>query len=163
MAKFTDKPIIMPLSNPLSHSEAIPEDLLLWTNNQAVVSTGSPFPYIIKNEQAIRVDQTNNVYIFPGIGLGLIAVQASKVTDRMFLLAAQALAACSPAVKDEHANLLPELTEIRNVSFHVALAVAKEAVHSGLAPVWREEEIIQKIQSLIWEPEYIPYEFASKE
>lgn len=157
MAMHVERPVIFPLSNPTSHSEATPTDLMTWTNGSAVIGTGSPFPNIIKNGHSMRVDQTNNAYIFPGMGLGLIAVQAKRVTDKMFMVAARALANCSPAKKNPHANLLPPLTDIREVSFQVGLAVAKEAIAAGLAEFCSDAELEKKVRTKVWEPEYLPY------
>ncbi len=157
MAKHTPKPVIFPLSNPTSRSEAVPEDLLKWTNGAAVIGTGSPFPNVMKNGKSFRVDQTNNAYIFPGMGLGLVAVNAKQVTDKMFMLAAKALANCSPAKKDPTANLLPSFKDIRAVSFDVAYAVAKEAVQAGLADKYSDDEIAQRIRDKMWVPSYLPY------
>lgn len=157
MAAHVEQPIIMPLSNPIDHSEAVPSDLMIWTNNKAVIGTGSPFGNIIKDGNLFRVDQTNNVYIFPGMGLGLIAIKARYVTDKMFMVAAKALASCSPAYTDKNANLLPPLTQVREVSFKVALAVAKEAVASKLAEPMNNKEIEQCIKQIIWKPDYVEY------
>lgn len=157
MASHVKKPIIMPLSNPISRSEAIPSDLLKWTNNQAVIGTGSPFSDVIRDGKPFRVDQTNNVYIFPGMGLGLIAVKAKLVTDKMFMAAAKALASCSPAKLNPNANLLPSLDTVREVSYQVALAVAKEAINSDLADYMTDEQLAEGIQKYIWEPVYTPY------
>lgn len=162
MAAHVAQPIIMPLSNPITHSEAVPTDLMLWTDNRAVIGTGSPFGNIIKNGKPFRVDQTNNVYIFPGMGLGLIAVKAKQVSDKMFMAAAKALASCSPAKHDPQANLLPPLTEVREVSYKVALAVAREAVNSNLADFLTDADIEKNIKSHIWEPTYIPYKLVKK-
>lgn len=160
MASHVDKPIIMPLSNPISRSEAVPESVMKWTNDRAIIGTGSPFGNIMKNGKPFRVDQTNNVYIFPGIGLGLIATKTKMVTDKMFMAAAQALASCSPAKHDPQANLLPPLETVRDVSFKVALAVAKEAVKSNLAEAMSDDQLEQCIRSHIWEPNYVPYRRA---
>ncbi|MGQ3888078.1 NAD-dependent malic enzyme [Legionella sp. CNM-1927-20] len=157
MASHVKQPIILPLSNPVTHSEATPSDVMLWTESRAVIGTGSPFGNIVKNGKLFRVDQTNNVYIFPGMGLGLISVQAHYVTDKMFMVAAKALANCSPAQKDPEANLLPPLTQVREVSYQVALAVAKEAVRDNLAKPMSDDEIEARIKSHIWEPVYVPY------
>ncbi|MDP1602262.1 MAG: NAD-dependent malic enzyme [Legionella sp.] len=157
MAAHVAHPIILPLSNPVSHSEAIPADLMSWTENRAVIGTGSPFGNIVKNGQLFRVDQTNNVYIFPGMGLGLIAVRAKKVTDIMFMVAAKALASCSPAQHDVNANLLPPLTQVRDVSYKVAFAVAKEAVSAKLADYQSDADIEKSLKAHIWTPEYRPY------
>lgn len=159
MASHVDRPIIFPLSNPTNHCEAIPQDLLAWTDGRAVIGTGSPF-FVTKNGQSVRVDQTNNAYIFPGMGLGLIAVKAKKVTDKMFMVAAKALANCSPAKADPQANLLPPLLNIREVSLQVALAVAKEAVASGLSEAMSDAEVEEKVRAHVWEPVYLPYKKA---
>ncbi len=158
MAKHVERPVIFPLSNPTSRSEAVPEDLIAWTNNKAVIGTGSPFPPVMRNGVSTRIDQTNNAYIFPGMGLGLVAVKATRVTDKMFMIAAKALAACSPSISDPNANLLPPLDQIREVSLKVALAVAKEAVHSGFATSdLTDAQIEQAVRAKVWEPSYLPY------
>lgn len=157
MASHVKNPIIFPLSNPTSRSEAVPEDLLKWTNGAAIIGTGSPFPNVVKNGKSFRIDQTNNAYIFPGMGLGLIAVNAKVVTDKMFMLAAKALANCSPAKNDLNANLLPSFKDIRHVSYEVAYAVAKEAVSAGNATAYTDDEIQKRIQDKMWVPSYLPY------
>ncbi|QRN03083.1 oxaloacetate-decarboxylating malate dehydrogenase [Legionella sp. MW5194] len=157
MAAHVERPIIMPLSNPISRSEAVPQDLIQWTDDRAVIGTGSPFGVIKRRGQDFRIDQTNNVYIFPGMGLGLIAVQARRVTDKMFMAAAKALASCSPALQNPNANLLPPLDDVREVSYRVALAVAKEAVKSEWADYKTEADIEKCIRAHIWEPVYVPY------
>jgi malate dehydrogenase (oxaloacetate-decarboxylating) len=157
MAAHVERPIIFPLSNPTALSEATPSDLMRWTEDRAIVGTGSPFGNIMKNGKDFRVDQTNNCYIFPGLGLGLIAVKAKRVTDNMFMAAAQVLAECSPSKNNSEANLLPALTDIRNVSFKVALAVAKEAITAGLADFNDTENLEQHIRNMMWEPEYLTY------
>lgn len=159
MAANTPRPIIFPLSNPNSHAEATPDDLMQWTDGRALIGTGSPFPLIKKHGKDFRVDQTNNNYVFPGMGLGVIACKAKCITDSMFMVAAQAVADLSPAKKDKEANLLPPLHDIRDISFHVALAVAKEACHLGLSPLGTpsEETLVKAIRDTMWEPTYVPY------
>ncbi len=157
MAAKVERPVIFPLSNPPSRCEASPSDIVRWTNDKAVIGTGSPFADIIKNGKPFRFDQTNNCYIFPGMGLGLIAVKSKRVTDKMFMVAAKALAEASPSKLDKNANLLPPLTKIREVSFQVALAVAKEAVAEGLAAVDIQGDLEQRIRHYVWTPEYLPY------
>jgi malate dehydrogenase (oxaloacetate-decarboxylating) len=158
MAANTERPIIFPLSNPTTRSEATPADLIKWSDERAIIGTGSPFGNITKNGKSVRVDQTNNCYIFPGIGLGIIAVKASRVTDDMFMAAAKALANCSPTKTDPNASLLPPLTQIREVSLQVALAVAKEAIKAGIATYDIEEDMEQHIRRMMWETEYFTYE-----
>jgi malate dehydrogenase (oxaloacetate-decarboxylating) len=155
MASHVKRPVIFPLSNPTSHSEATPDDLMKWSDGRAVIGTGSPFPNITRDGKSMRVDQTNNAYIFPGMGLGIIAVRARRVTDTMFMAAAKALADCSPSKTDPKANLLPPLSQIREISFKVALAVAQQAIKEGKAAPCKDLE--QKIRQKMWMPQYVPY------
>ncbi len=157
MAAQVKQPIIFPLSNPTSRSEATPADLLKWTEGRVIMGTGSPFPDVLHNGKPKRVDQTNNAYIFPGMGLGIIAVKAKRVTDRMFMVAAKALAALSPAKNNPDANLLPPLEQIRAVSRQIAIDVAMEAVHAGLTAPLDKEAVIAAVDAKIWQPEYIRY------
>lgn len=157
MAANVERPVILPLSNPTEHCEANPADLVKWTNDKVIMGTGSPFPPIMRNGILQRIDQTNNAYIFPGLGLGLIAVKATSVTDNMFMIAAKTLANCSPTANNRAANLLPPLEEIREVSLKIAIAVAKEAVASGYASYQTEDKIEETVRGEVWEPEYLPY------
>jgi malate dehydrogenase (oxaloacetate-decarboxylating) len=157
MASHVEHPIIFPLSNPTVNSEAKPTDLIQWTRGKVIMGTGSPFGTVEKQGKPFRVDQTNNSYIFPGMGLGVIAIRAKRVTDSMFMAAARALAEESPAKKDKSANLLPPFTKIRDVSFKVARAVAKEAIERGLAEPCPPEEIERRIKKMMWTPTYVPY------
>ncbi|HSW94307.1 MAG TPA: NAD-dependent malic enzyme [Gammaproteobacteria bacterium] len=157
MASHVSRPIIFPLSNPTSRSEAVPSDLLKWTNDRAIIGTGSPFESVMKNGKSWRVDQTNNCYIFPGLGLGLIAVKAARVTDRMFMQAAKALAASSPANQNPDNNLLPPLRDIRTVSLKVAIAVAQEAIDAGLSNVTLRGDLETYLENYMWKAEYLPY------
>ena len=154
------RPIIFPLSNPTEKAEANPHDVLDWTDGKAIVGTGTAFPLYDTGSALRRIDQVNNSYIFPGIGLGVRAVNARRITDRMFLIAAKALAEISPARNDPQANLLPPLREVRNVSRHIALAVAKEAVSAGLTNFKSdldEVTLSNLIDEYMWEPIYLPY------
>jgi malate dehydrogenase (oxaloacetate-decarboxylating) len=157
MAARVRQPIIFPLSNPTERSEATPDDLLAWTDGRAVIGTGSPFPPVTRDGKAFRVDQTNNAYVYPGIGLGIIAVESRSVSDSMFLAAARTVADLSPAKHDPRANLLPPLGELPYVSQQVAIAVAKQAVSEGLAGVAGEEDVTACIRSKTWQPAYAPY------
>lgn len=157
MAAHVERPVIFPMSNPTNRAEAKPVDLMAWTNERAIIGTGSPFGEVTKNGRPFRVDQTNNSYIFPGMGLGAIAVKARRVNDRMFMAAAQALADCSPNKQDPQANLLPSLAAIREVSYQVALAVANEAIASNLADPCPLEELKMRIRNKMWTPAYLPY------
>jgi malate dehydrogenase (oxaloacetate-decarboxylating) len=157
MAAHTRRPVIFPLSNPTERSEATPEDLVAWTEGRAVIGTGSPFQPIVHNGRRFRVDQTNNAYVYPGVGLGAIASRAICISEGMFLAAARAIADLSPARGDPLANLLPPLAELRKISFHVAIAVAKQASVEGLTPATADEDLAAAIRSKMWEPLYPTY------
>jgi malate dehydrogenase (oxaloacetate-decarboxylating) len=157
MAARVQKPIIFPLSNPTERSEATPAELLAWTEGRAVIGTGSPFPPVTRDGRAFRVDQTNNAYVYPGIGLGAVAVNARAISDGMFLAAARAIANLSPARRDPRANLLPPLADLRHISLQVATAVAEQAVSEGLAEPGNEENVAAAIREKMWEPVYAPY------
>jgi len=160
MASTNSRPVIFPLSNPTSRAEATPADIEKWSEGRAIIGTGSPFPPLMRNGRPFAIDQTNNSYIFPGLGLGVIAVQARRVTDTMLMAAAKALAAMSPARDDPHANLLPPVTALRDVAVAVARAVAQQARREGLTEV-SENAIDPLIHAKIWEPKYLPYRRAT--
>lgn len=161
MAKHTARPIILPLSNPTSRSEGIPADLIAWTEGRALVATGSPFPDVVYQGRTIPIAQCNNSYIFPGVGLGILATGARRVTDDMFMAAAQALADCSPAgTKSE--TLLPPLQEIRQVSRRIALAVGSKAQQQGLATPTSSKELERLVHANLWEPRYPRLRYLGK-
>jgi malate dehydrogenase (oxaloacetate-decarboxylating) len=166
MASHVERPIIFPLSNPTSRCEAQPINILQWTRGAAIVATGSPFadvPAAISGtERPRRIAQCNNAYIFPGVGLGVIASAARRVSDGMFIAAARALSDLSPALKDPMAPLFPDLEEIRDVSKHVAIAVAVQAQKEGLAPQSSTEAIVSKVESNMWEPKYLKYRYRER-
>jgi malate dehydrogenase (oxaloacetate-decarboxylating) len=154
MASKVERPIIFPLSNPTTKSEATADDLIRWTEGRALVATGSPFAPVNYGERTIPIAQCNNVYIFPAIGLGVVASGARRVTDAMMLAAARALAENSPALKDSSASLLPPLTDIRRVAAEIALAVGLEAQKEGFTPKITEEELRQRVIRNQWTPAY---------
>jgi malate dehydrogenase (oxaloacetate-decarboxylating) len=161
MAKHTAHPIIFPLSNPTSKCEAHPADLLAWTAGRAIIATGSPFapvPASLYGGEGLRIiGQCNNSYIFPGVGLGVIASGARRVTNEMFAAAAMALSNLSPALNDPTASLFPALSEIRAVSRTVAIAVSRQAQNEGLAEQTSEQEGLRRIEALMWKPRYPRY------
>jgi malate dehydrogenase (oxaloacetate-decarboxylating) len=154
MARCVERPIIFSLSNPTSKSEAVPADLMAWTEGKAWVATGSPFPDVAYDGRAIRIGQCNNSFIFPGVGLGVAATHATRVTDEMFVAAARALSEVSPARRDPTAPLYPALEEAREVSRRVALSVGAEAQRSGLAERTQPEELARRIDAMMWKPCY---------
>jgi malate dehydrogenase (oxaloacetate-decarboxylating) len=154
MARKIERPIIFPLSNPTTKSEANAEDLIRWTQGRALVATGSPFAPVSYGGRKIPIAQCNNVYIFPAIGLGVVASGARRVTEPMMLAAARALAANSPTLKDSSASLLPPLTDIRRVAAGIAIAVGLEAQKDGVAPKLSEDELHQGVIAAQWTPTY---------
>jgi len=152
-----DKPIVLPLSNPTSHVEALPEDVIRWTEGHAIVATGSPFDPVEYKGKKYTIAQCNNSYIFPGVGLGVIASHATRVTEKMFMVASEALAECSPLVKGAGEQLLPTLDQIREVSRTIALAVGLQAIEEGVAPEIDKEELQKQIQANLYQPEYRDY------
>lgn len=158
MAECHDRPIIFPLSNPTSRAEATPADIETWTGGHALIGVGSPFPPITRDGRPFKVDQTNNSYIFPGVGLGALAVRASRVSDGMFMAAAKALASASPARDNMKHNLLPPVSALREVAAKVALAVALQAHQEGCAADVPVDQIHQRIRAKIWTPRYVPLE-----
>jgi malate dehydrogenase (oxaloacetate-decarboxylating) len=162
MARHAARPIIFPLSNPTERSEATPAQIDDWTEGRAVIGTGSPFPPLKRDGKAFRVDQTNNAYVYPGIGLGAIATGARRISDGMFLAAAHAVAAKSPARADPRTNLLPPLRDIREVTFYVAIAVGRQAQKEGLSRPMPDEAIAVAVRAKMWEPLYPTYNRVKK-
>jgi malate dehydrogenase (oxaloacetate-decarboxylating) len=157
MADRVRRPVIFPLSNPTERAEATPQDLMEWTEGRAVIGTGSPFPPVERDGRTFRVDQTNNAYVYPGIGLGAIAAKAHRISDGMFLAAARTIAEMSPAKHDPQANLLPPLVRSRELSFQVAVAVAKQAQADGLAAVVSDAALTAAVKAKMWKPVYADY------
>jgi malate dehydrogenase (oxaloacetate-decarboxylating) len=159
IATHCERPVIMPLSNPTSRAEAVPADLLEWTESRALIATGSPFRPVESGGRTHEIAQCNNVYIFPAMGLGVRAVNARRVTDSMFLAAARALAETSPALEDPTASLLPPLTSIREVADQIAMAVARCAQAEGIADIVDDAGLRERIRTTRWTPcyrEYVP-------
>jgi malate dehydrogenase (oxaloacetate-decarboxylating) len=157
MAKNAERPIVFPLSNPTSKSEATPEDILLWTDGRALIGTGSPFAPVRYGGRDICIDQTNNSYIFPGVALGIIASRSRRVSDAMIMTAAQTLARLSPVEQDRNSSLLPPIAESRRLSRVIAAAVAREAIAEGLSDL-RDANVDAAIAANVWEPKYLRYE-----
>ncbi len=154
MAAHADRPIIMPLSNPTNRSEARPQDLADWTNGRVLVASGSPFPPMQVGDRAIPVAQCNNVYAFPGIGLAVVAVRATRITDAMLTAAATAVGAAAPVHHDPRVPLLPARTELVQTATSVARAVAAAAVADGVAPALSADQIDAAIEATRWLPGY---------
>lgn len=157
MARHIEQPVIFPLSNPTSKSEAHPEDIIKWTDGRAIVATGSPFPPVTFNGKTFPIAQCNNVYIFPGVGLGAIASKATKVTDKMFLKAAAVLSQHSPMLKEPNGTLFPAFENLRSIIRTIGIAVAKVAQEEGVAEKTSDDQLEKKIDQTMWFPEYPKY------
>jgi malate dehydrogenase (oxaloacetate-decarboxylating) len=156
MAANNARPVILPLSNPTSRCEATPADVIAWSEGRAIVGTGSPFGPVEYAGHQIKIAQTNNSYIFPGMALGIVSSRAKRVSEGMIMAAAKALASMSPTRKDPHGALLPPLETLRTVSLGVAVALGRQAALEGLAGV-KGEAFIEALRANIWEPVYLPY------
>ncbi len=154
MASQVERPIIFPLSNPTSKSEAAPADLLTWTAGRALIATGSPFPDVDYHGQKFPIGQCNNMFIFPGVGLGVLAAKAQRVTETMFLAAAHALSDCSPALQSSTAALYPPVEAVREVAERVAIAVGLAAQQTGVAEPTTPEQLMQQVKAQMWIPQY---------
>ncbi|MGB0893665.1 MAG: NAD-dependent malic enzyme [Parashewanella sp.] len=161
MHQHCERPIVFPLSNPTSRVEATPKDVLHWTNGAALVATGSPFKPVVINDKSFEIAQCNNSYIFPGIGLGVLAAKAKRVSENMLMASSRALAECSPLAQDGKGQLLPPLEDIHQVSRKIAFAVAKAAIDDGLAPEVKDEQVLKAIEKNFWNPEYRNYKRTS--
>lgn len=157
MARKCERPIILPLSNPTSKSEAVPEDLLRWTEGRALIATGSPFPDVLYKGRKMRISQCNNVFVFPAMGLAVSATRARRVTDSMFLAAARALAQHSPALADPTAPLLPALAGLRRAAVEIAFAAGEQAQREGRSVKTSAESLRSAIVSAQWAPVYPSY------
>ncbi len=157
MAAGTERPIVFALSNPSSRVEATPEDILAWSHGRAVIATGSPFAAVSWEGRVRPVGQANNVFIFPGVGMGTIVAEATTVTDEMILVASRVLAS---HVTDEHlegGSLYPSIEALSDISRSVALAVASEAVASGVAGIDAKVNLASVVDESMWWPSYVPY------
>jgi malate dehydrogenase (oxaloacetate-decarboxylating) len=157
VAKHEARPVILALSNPTSKSECTPEEALVATGGKALVATGSPFPPVDLEGTQVEVSQCNNLYIFPGMGLGTLVARAPKITDEMFLAASQALSQMVTSQEQERGLLLPPLEKVREAAFQVAVAVAQKARDQGLGRLLSDEEIAQLVGKAQWTPRFVPY------
>jgi len=152
MASHVKRPIILPLSNPTSKAEALPVDLIEWTEGRVLCATGSPFAPVPHGGRNYEIAQANNALVFPGLGLGVVVAKASRISDRMIAAAADAVAQMSDATKPG-ASLLPSMTQLRTVSAAVGAAVATAAADEGLAQA-ELPNLIQQVHDAMWRPEY---------
>lgn len=161
MKKHCELPIIFPLSNPSRQVEARPEQVIEWTEGEVIIATGSPFKPVEYQGKSYPVAQCNNSYIFPGIGLGVIASKAKLISDEMLMAASNALADNSPLATTGKGELLPPLTEITNLSKQIAFAVGKMAMEQSLTLEMSDEALRDRIEKHFWQAEYRPYKRVS--
>ncbi len=161
----TDRPVILPLSNPTSMTEALPQDIFDWTDGRALVATGSPFKPVTHKGQTFKIGQCNNVFVFPGVGLGIIASGAKEVLPSFFTAAAHAVSECVSAEAMQQGQLLPPVTELSTVSLKVAQAVGKTAINANLGHLCAfsefqhdkdEDRLNTLIDKMRWQPDYLP-------
>ena len=154
MSSFNDRPVIFALSNPTSKAECTAEDAYQWSNGKAVFASGSPFDPVEFNGQTLHPGQGNNAYIFPGIGLGVLACQAKTISDEMFLASAAALADEVSEGDLAKGSLYPPLSSIRSVSLRIAERLAEKAFDQGLAGVSKPDDLSEHIAAMMYVPEY---------
>jgi len=161
MKMHNSMPIIFPLSNPSKQVEATPEQVIQWTEGEVIIATGSPFQPVHYQGKSYAISQCNNAYIFPGIGLGVLAANINKISDEMLMVTSEKLAAASPKANTGEGDLLPALTGIAQLSKDIAFAVAKVAQQQGYALKMSDEKLLQRIEDNFWQPEYRQYRRAS--
>jgi len=162
MASKVDRPIIFPLSNPTDRAEAEPKDLVRWTEGRSLIATGTEFPPVVFNSRTFKIAQCNNFYIFPAVGLAVVASKAKRVTDKMMIAAASALGTFQDHKENNYYGnteppLLPPLENMREVAIQLALAVALQAQKDGVAPEMSEQQVIDQIHDVFWVPKYCNY------
>lgn len=157
MAAHCERPIVFPLSNPDERCEAQPSDILNWTQGKALIATGTAFPPVEYQNRMLQIAQCNNALVFPGIGLGVLAVSATRLTKEMILEAAHTLCSFAPSKKDSFLPLLPSLDNAQTVAKEIAVKVAQCAIRSGFAQKNQEADLKQLVDDLFWEPRYLPF------
>jgi malic enzyme len=156
MASRASAPIVMPLSNPTANAEATPADVFAWSGGRAIVATGSPFDPVPVDGRLRLVGQANNVFIFPGVGLGAIVARTGEITDRMFLVAARTLASLTSAERMRDGAIYPSLADLRSISRAIAVAVAREAREAGDGQVADGATPESLVDAATWVPAYLP-------
>ncbi|POV87219.1 NAD-dependent malic enzyme, partial [Aeromonas sp. ASNIH8] len=157
MLAHCDRPMVFPLSNPTANCEALPEDIFRWSQGRAIVATGSPFKDVHHEGQDYRIGQGNNVFIFPGVGLAAIVSQIREISPDIFTTAAFALAECVSEADLARGTVYPRISELRNISVHVATAVLKDIVRRDPSHPLIGQDLQEHILSHMWEPVYLPY------
>jgi malate dehydrogenase (oxaloacetate-decarboxylating) len=162
MAAKVDRPVVFPLSNPYYRAEAVPEDIIHWTDGRALVATGTEFPPFLLNGRTFKISQCNNFYIFPAIGLAVRASHAKRVTNRMMVAAAEALGNFSPRSETTDEQLLPPIENMKDVAMQIAIAVGLQAHLDGVAPALTQQELSERVRLRFWIPQYLDYTRTGK-
>jgi malic enzyme len=157
MAVHAQRPVVFPLSNPTAKTEALPSDIMAWTEGRALIATGSPFEPVTVNGVERVIGQANNVFIFPGMGLGAIVAEAREITDEMFLLSARTLAEMVSPERLAVGALYPAVSDLRRVSREIAAKVVCQSRDCGVGRLYRDDEVFDAVDSAMWYPEYLPY------
>ena len=156
MARHVERPLVFPMSNPTSKSEARPADVIAWTQGRALVATGSPFDPVPWEQRTIQIGQGNNAFVFPGMGLGTLVSEAREVTDSMFAAAAERLAAEVSDGQLASGSLYPRIRDIRRVTVQIAEAVVREARACGVGRQLEDAQVPLAVAQAMWEPRYMP-------
>ena len=163
MAKHVERPIVLPLSNPTSKSECAPAEAIEWTKGRAIVASGSPFADVVYDGARHVIGQANNMYIFPGVGLGALVAEAREIPNEMFMIAARELAACVTQERLALGAIYPPQTELRNVSFRIACAVVRYASRENLGRLIPDDQVDSVVRRAVWDPAYIPIECPNED
>ena len=160
MSSHCARPIIFPLSNPDEKCEAHPADILAWSNGKALIATGTAFAAVEYQNRLLQIAQCNNALVFPGIGLGVLAVRATRLSKAMIWAASEALSRFSPSKKDSFLPLLPSLDDAQTVAKQIAIAVAQTAIDTGLAQCNQDKNLGDVVEEMFWEPRYLPFKYV---
>ncbi len=158
MARHVDRPVVMPLSNPTAKAECTPREAIAWSDGRALVATGSPFPDVEHNGRRHIIGQANNVFVFPGVGLGAIISEIQRLDDEIFLVAARTLADLVSEERLEQGALFPAQSELRAVSARLAAAIVRHANDQRLGRAIADEDVDQVVADSTWYPDYVPLE-----
>jgi malate dehydrogenase (oxaloacetate-decarboxylating) len=160
LSAAVERPLVLPMSNPTSQSEATPHDVIDWSQGRVLVATGSPFPPVTHGGRTVRIGQCNNAFVFPGVGLGALVAEATEISDGMFAAAARQLAEEIHDSDLQGGSLYPPIADIRRVTVGIARAVVRQARDEGLGRMLPDEAIADAVVEAMWFPEYPPYHLS---